>query len=84
LLADIFATAHEAGQLFKVLRLFAEAKIILTRIASMPQRSDPGNYSFFLDCEGDAKDEKLAGVMKNMKEMTIKMKFLGSYPAHNE
>jgi prephenate dehydratase len=50
----------------------------------MPLRSDPGNYSFFLDCEGDAKDEKLAGVMKNMKEMTIQMKFLGSYPAHNE
>ena len=40
----IFATAHEAGQLFKVLSLFAEAHINLTRIASMPLRSDPGNY----------------------------------------
>lgn len=80
----IFATAHEAGQLFRVLRLFAEAQINLTRIASMPLRSDPGNYSFFLDCEGDVKDEKLAGVMKRLKEMTIQIKFLGSYPAHNE
>ncbi len=79
----IFATAHEAGQLFRVLRLFAEANINLTRIASMPLRSDPGNYSFFLDFEGDAKDEKLADVMKNLQEMAIRFKNLGSYPAYN-
>jgi prephenate dehydratase len=80
----IFATAHEAGQLFKVLRLFAEAHINLTRIASMPLRSDPGNYSFFLDFEGDAKDGQVADVMKNLQKMAIRFKFLGSYPAHNE
>lgn len=80
----IFSTAHEAGQLFNVLRLFAEAKINLTRIASMPLRSDPGNYSFFLDFEGDVKDELPADVMKRLEEMAIRIKFLGSYPAHNE
>jgi prephenate dehydratase len=80
----IFATAHEAGQLFKALRLFAEADINLTRIASMPLRSDPGNYSFFLDFEGDAKDEKVVGVINNLQKMAIRFKFLGSYPAHNE
>ncbi len=80
----IFSTAHEAGQLFKVLRFFAEADINLTRIASMPLRSDPGNYSFFLDFEGDTEDEKVADVMKGMEEMSIRIKCLGSYPAHNE
>jgi prephenate dehydratase len=80
----IFSTAHEAGQLFNVLRLFADAKINLTRIASMPLRSDPGNYSFFLDFEGDIKDELPAGVMKRLAQMAIGLKFLGSYPAHNE
>ena len=43
----IFAVAHEAGQLYGVLKLFADANINLTRISSMPLRSDPGNYSFF-------------------------------------
>ena len=77
----IFATPHEAGKLYGVLRLFADAHINLTRIASMPLRSDPGNYSFFLDFEGSDKDEKIAGVIQKMAELTISMKFLGSYPA---
>lgn len=80
----IFATAHEAGQLFKVMRLFADAKINLTRIASMPLRSDPGNYSFFLDFEGDAKDETPARVLKQLEALAIRFKFLGSYPVHGE
>jgi prephenate dehydratase/chorismate mutase len=77
----IFATAHQAGRLFEVLRLFAEAKINLTRIASMPRRDDPGNYTFFLDFEGAPEDEKVALVLGEMKQRTIEMKFLGSYPA---
>jgi prephenate dehydratase/chorismate mutase len=77
----IFSTAHQAGQLFKVLRLFAEANINLTRIASMPMRSDPGNYSFFLDFEGSMRDEKIAAVLQQMEQLTIAFKFLGSYPA---
>jgi prephenate dehydratase/chorismate mutase len=80
----IFAVAHEAGQLYSVLRLFAEANINLTRISSMPLRSDPSNYSFFLDFEGSEKDPKIAEVMKKMASMAISMKDLGSYPAHKE
>ena len=77
----IFATPHEAGQLFTVLQLFAEADINLTRIASMPLRSDPDNYCFFLDIEGSEKDEKVAEIMNRMETLTISLKNLGSYPA---
>jgi len=77
----IFATRHEAGQLYSVLRLFAEAEINLTRIASMPLRTDPGNYSFFLDFEGSKEDEKVADVLKQMGKLTISMKYLGCYPS---
>jgi len=80
----IFAVAHEAGQLYGVLQLFAEAKINLTRISSMPLRSDPGNYSFFLDFEGSEEDTKVAEVLKRMSKMTISLKNLGSYPADSE
>jgi prephenate dehydratase len=61
--------------------LFADAEINLTRIASMPLRSDPGNYSFFLDFEGSDKNEKVAAVLKKMEDLTKWMKYLGSYPA---
>ena len=77
----IFAVAHEAGELYGVLKLFAEAKINLTRISSMPLRSDPSNYSFFLDFEGSQGNVKVAEVLEQMKKITISLKNLGSYPA---
>ena len=77
----VFATRHEAGRLFTVLRLFAEAGINLTRIASMPLRQDPGNYCFFLDFEGDEADELVGPVLSQMERLTISLKRLGSYPA---
>ena len=80
----IFATPHEAGRLFAVLQLFAEAHINLTRIASMPLRSDPDNYCFFLDFEGSEKDEAVVEIMKQMEKHTISLKNLGSYPADRE
>ena len=78
----IFAVAHEAGQLYGVLQLFAEANINLTRISSMPLRSDPSNYSFFLDFEGSEEDDHVAEVLQKMSQMTIALKNLGSYPAY--
>lgn len=78
----VFATRHEAGRLFEVLRLFADAKINLTRISSMPLRQDPDNYCFFLDFEGDENDEKVVGVLSQMEALTISLKRLGSYPAN--
>ncbi len=77
----VFSVPHQAGRLFDVLKLFARADINLTRIASMPLRSDPGNYSFFLDCEGSQKDAKLTGVLQQVQALTLSMKCLGSYPA---
>ena len=77
----IFAVAHEAGQLYEVLKLFADAKINLTRISSMPLRSDPSNYSFFLDFEGSHEDAKVREVMEKVAKLSISLKNLGSYPA---
>ena len=77
----IFVTPHLAGRLYTVLGLFADAGINLTRIASMPLRSDPGNYCFFLDFEGDQSDTTVEQVLKQMEKLTISLKNLGSYPA---
>jgi chorismate mutase / prephenate dehydratase len=77
----IFATPHKAGRLFSVLKLFADTNINLTRIASMPLRSDPDNYSFFLDFEGSEKDPQIAEVLAEMEKLTISLKNLGTYPS---
>jgi prephenate dehydratase/chorismate mutase len=75
----IFSAAHRAGSLFAVLAIFADAGINLTRIESMPNREDPGNYYFFLDFEGHINDEKIKNALAEVVKNTIMYKFLGCY-----
>lgn len=75
----VFATAHRAGALAEVLDLFAADRINLTRIASIPRRSDPGNYTFFLDFEGSADDPAVARALNRLAERTVSRSFLGCY-----
>jgi len=77
----IFAVSHTAGSLFKVLSLFSDAQKNLTRIASMPLRSDPDNYNIFLDFEGSDKDPEVKALLDIVAASTISMKFLGCYPS---
>jgi len=76
----IFSVRHEAGTLFEALRLFSEADINLTRIASMPMRREPGNFSFFLDFEGSDRDPRIASVLERLQAKAIAFKMLGCYP----
>ncbi len=75
----IFSAAHRAGSLFAILKIFADANINLTRIESMPNREDPGNYHFFLDFEGDVANENVQNVLHDIIENTSMYKFLGCY-----
>jgi len=75
----IFSAAHKAGSLFEILRIFAENRINLTRIESMPNREDPGNYYFFLDFEGNSADENIQTVLEEIQKNTMMYKFLGCY-----
>jgi prephenate dehydratase/chorismate mutase len=76
----VFVTPHESGRLFGVLELFASAGLNLTRIASMPYRPDPRQYSFFLDFEGSDKNPKVVSVLNRLKERAVEYRFLGCYP----
>lgn len=73
----VFSTAHKAGTLYKVLEVFANAKINLTRIESIPNRQ--GSYAFFLDFLGSQQDEKIVSVLDEVKEITTQLKILGFY-----
>ena len=77
----VFATTHEAGKLFEVLKVFADARVNLTRIASMPHREDPGNYNFFLDFEGNEHDPKIREVIDAVRGHSKNLNFLGCYPS---
>lgn len=77
----VFATKHESGKLFNILKLFAESNVNLTRISSAPRRDDPGNYNFFCDFEGSDKDEKIKKILEKIKKNAVHLNFLGCYPS---
>jgi prephenate dehydratase/chorismate mutase/prephenate dehydratase len=77
----IFVAEHKAGALFKILQVFADAGINLTRIESMPNRRDPGNYVFFMDFFGSPEEPRVAGALAAAQSRTSFFKFLGCYPA---
>ena len=75
----IFSTAHKAGCLFAVLKIFADAGINLTRIESLPSRDDPGNYVFFLDFQGNDIQGNVEKILEEVKQKTMMLKYLGCY-----
>jgi prephenate dehydratase/chorismate mutase/prephenate dehydratase len=75
----IFCTPHKAGTLFAVLKIFADARINLTRIESLPYRDDPGNYAFFLDFQSNDIHTDVDRILKIVKQKTMMLKYLGCY-----
>ncbi|MEE4310345.1 MAG: prephenate dehydratase domain-containing protein [candidate division KSB1 bacterium] len=73
----LFSTEHKAGTLFRVLQIFAKAKINLTRIESIPNRQ--GSYAFFLDFIGSKKDENIDIALKEAEKITANFRLLGCY-----
>ncbi len=75
-----FSTEDKPGTLFKVLKEFADEGINLTRIESVLNRDDPGNYLFFADFHGSLRDERVRHALERVGKMTPLFKFLGCYP----
>ncbi len=68
------------GALFRLLEPFAKAGISLTRIESRPSRRRKWDYVFFVDLDGHADLEPLAGALAELKARSTLCKVLGSYP----
>lgn len=75
----VFTCAHRPGGLFSVLKVLSDASVNMTRIESRPLRRDPGRYAFFVDFEGDDRDDRVKGVLEEMKERSTGFTFLGCY-----
>ena len=68
------------GALFRLLEPFARAGISLTRIESRPSRRRKWDYVFFVDLDGHAEQEPLAGALADLKARATLCKVVGSYP----
>lgn len=76
----VFSVKHKPGALYKALAEFAVRGINLTKIESRPTRQKPWEYNFYLDFEGHCEDQVLRETLKNLEEVSLFVRVLGSYP----
>jgi prephenate dehydratase len=74
---------NQPGALLKILTEFAVSGIDLSRLESRPTKQQLGDYFFSLDCVGHIDDENLGAVLVKLREICADVKFLGSYPRHD-
>lgn len=70
---------HEAGALFKLLSVFADADINLTKIESRPIKDRDGEFRFFIEISGNYSDDKMQKTFKELRQKTTSLKILGCY-----
>jgi prephenate dehydratase len=68
------------GALFKSLAVFALRDLDLLKIESRPLVGRPGRYRFYIDVDGAAADEAVARALDHLREITLELQVLGSYP----
>lgn len=79
----ILSTGHESGELYRLLKYFADYNINLTKIESRPNKHTPWQYLFYIDFEGSIEDEKIKRAIDNIANESKYFKFLGSYKKCN-
>jgi len=75
----LFAARHEAGSLARILTLFADAKINLSKLESRPRPGKGWEYLFYADLDCDARDPDAARALERVRELCAEFRLLGSY-----
>jgi chorismate mutase/prephenate dehydratase len=76
----MFSVRHEAGALFRSLAVLDKYDINMTMIESRPTKKTPWEYVFFVDVQGHVSDAPIARALEHLREATLFMRVLGSYP----
>ena len=78
--ALLVASLNRPGALFKLLEPLARHNVSMNRIESRPSRRGMWDYVFFIDLDGHAQDEPVAGALAELREQASLFRVLGSYP----
>ncbi len=68
-----------AGELCRLLEIFAYRSINVTRVESRPVRDIFGNYRFFIEFEGDIGSDNVKNALKEAEKSADSYKLLGAY-----
>jgi prephenate dehydratase len=80
---SLFMHRNQPGALLNILTEFAVRGVDLSRLESRPTKQQLGDYFFSLDCVGHIDDENLGGALIELRRICADVKFLGSYPRHD-
>jgi len=75
-----FSTKNEVGALRRVLSIFEDANIDLSRIESRPHEKNPWEYVFFVDAHAHRLDEPFATAIEKLAAHCSALRIFGSYP----
>lgn len=70
---------HEPGALVKMLLILSDGGVNMTKIESRPKKNSPGEYSFFIEFEGDIETKSVRKLIESLKDYTKNFKLLGCY-----
>ncbi len=77
----IFSIKHEPGSLYRIIEKFHKDSVNLTKIESRPTKTNTWEYNFYVDFEGHEKNPQISEMLDKIKQETLFMKVLGSYPS---
>jgi prephenate dehydratase len=80
---SLFMHRNQPGALLNILTEFAVRGIDLSRLESRPTKQQLGDYFFSLDCVGHIDDQNLGDTLIELRKICADVKFLGSYPRHD-
>ena len=75
-----FFAPHKPGALVQVLEVFRSHGINISMIQSRPSRQEAWTYAFFADVQGHQKDNSMLAALDELREHTVSVKIMGSYP----
>ena len=76
----LFSVPHKAGALHTALGVFSSHEINMTFIQSHPTKQTQWEYMFFVDVQGHCDDPRLSGALEKLRDHTLILRLLGSYP----
>jgi chorismate mutase / prephenate dehydratase len=76
----LVGTRNKPGALYQLLAPFQRENISLTRVETRPAENDTWAYVFFMDFEGHGDEGAVCSVLQEIRDETVELKLLGSYP----
>ena len=77
----VLSTDHQRGALARVLQVFADADINMTKLESRPSQATPFEFLFYIDIEGGVHEEPVREAVEAAGAHARSIRVLGSYPA---